>query len=213
MQFSAFNPLSPRQVLFKIAFVAFARMQIIPAVSGTWECCTFLTIGAAAAAVAFTKGHPVLCGKSILLIQSKHVSIFVSFNYALLSCTLRYYTSLHFQESALYHSPLVIMCISGSFFCSTPGSADKDFLRLCPIYIVISYKTNIHPRIFAFLEVYDNHQQYYITAVQSTNMKRERLRKKNRSKGNKNSTQGGGKELQNYGQCDGFRKWMASKTF
>lgn len=179
MQFSAFNPPLPCRFLIKIAFVAFARMQIIPGVSGTWECCTFLTIGAAAAAaVAFTKGHPVLCGKSILLIQSKHVSIFMSFNYALLSCTLRYYTSLHFQESALYHSPLVIMCISGSFFCSTPGSADKDFLRLCPIYIVISYKTNIHPRIFAFLEVYDNHQQYYITAVQSTNMKRERLRKK-----------------------------------
>lgn len=102
----------------------------------------------------------------------------MSFHYALLSCTLRYSTSLHFQESALYHSPLVMMCISGSFFFSadTTGSADEDFLRLCPIYILISCKTKIHLRIVAFLEVYDNHRQHYIRAVQRARMKRESLR-------------------------------------
>lgn len=103
----------------------------------------------------------------------------MSFHYALLSCTLRYYTSLHFQASAPFHYLLVIMCISGSFFCSTTGSADEDFLRLCPIYILISCKTKIHLRIFPFLEVYDNHQQYYITTIQKqTQEKREIMKNK-----------------------------------
>lgn len=39
-------------LFFKIAFVAFVRMQIIPGVSVTCECCAFLTVGAAAAAAA-----------------------------------------------------------------------------------------------------------------------------------------------------------------